>query len=299
MQTSTSNFEDYNKTKGVIHAIEQRLTSIEDEISSDQRELGLLNSKLWKRRLHLAIRNPEKSFELWPIGVVLVGTAACGVLAVIAMSFFSTLLQMTIGVVFFVGVLASTALIRLMYSPSLPTLTKVITSLELLKGAYEQSILALSERLIKFRTQLNEQYQKLDSLQSSLEIQAEMLLAVNWKAMRDSDWESFLAAIFRMLGAEVTETGTSGDQGVDLVVEFGGMRTAIQAKGYYNAVGNAAVQQAVAGKAMYSCLRCAVITNSRFTKAAQQLAHMNGCMLFDEECIRPLAFGELSSQFMR
>jgi restriction system protein len=111
--------------------------------------------------------------------------------------------------------------------------------------------------------------------------------------MRDIEWEEFLERAFRLLGATVETTRVTGDQGVDLVVEKGALRYAIQAKGYHNSVGNAAVQAAVAGMAHYRCNACAVITNSRFTTSAEELALSNRCRLIDEEQIPALVLGKL------
>ena len=111
--------------------------------------------------------------------------------------------------------------------------------------------------------------------------------------MRDTEWENYLAEVFRELGAEVELTKTVGDQGVDLVVEINGRRIAIQAKGYENAVSNSAVQQAVAGKAPYGCDGCSVLTNSRFTRSAVELAASNRCTLIGEDEFPAFVLGEL------
>jgi restriction system protein len=75
----------------------------------------------------------------------------------------------------------------------------------------------------------------------------------------------------------------SGDQGVDLVLKRGGRKIAVQAKGYAGNVPNSSVQQAYAGQGFYECHACAVVTNSRFTDSAQELAAKLGCVLIDEQ----------------
>jgi HJR/Mrr/RecB family endonuclease len=84
-----------------------------------------------------------------------------------------------------------------------------------------------------------------------------------------------------------------GDQGVDLVVDIGQRRYAIQAKGYVNSVGNSAVQEAVAGMAHYGCNCSAVITNSRFTAGAVALAESNCCVLIGEDQIPAFVLGQM------
>ena len=83
-----------------------------------------------------------------------------------------------------------------------------------------------------------------------------------------------------------TNERCSSDQAVDLIVEFSGQRIAVQAKGYgfNNVVSNKAVQEAYTGAQHWGCGACAVITNSRFTRQAKELADSTGCVLipYDE-----------------
>ncbi|MEO2014189.1 MAG: restriction endonuclease [Fuerstiella sp.] len=115
----------------------------------------------------------------------------------------------------------------------------------------------------------------------------------NWRAMRDVQFENFLEEVLRAQGYVVETTAVTGDQGVDLVVAKNGVRVAIQVKGYLNAVGNAAVQQAFAGMAHYGCQTCAVITNSRFTSSAVELANSTDCLLIHEENFRDFVLGKI------
>ena len=121
----------------------------------------------------------------------------------------------------------------------------------------------------------------------------EGLLARNWRAMRDVEFEGFLKEVFEALGYSVETTPASGDQGVDLIVAKHGRRTAVQAKGYYNSVSNKAVQEAFAGMAHYHCHACAVATNSRFTPAAKDLAASTGCILIDEHNMFDFVMGRV------
>jgi restriction system protein len=67
----------------------------------------------------------------------------------------------------------------------------------------------------------------------------------------------------------------------------------VQAKGYYHAVSNNAVQQAYAGMRHYDCWGCAVITNSRFTKSARELALSTGCILIGEDEFSDFVIGNI------
>ncbi len=80
---------------------------------------------------------------------------------------------------------------------------------------------------------------------------------------------------------KVSVTKGSGDFGVDIVAENGNSRVAVQCKYYSGKVGLDAVQQVVAGKAVYDCDSAMVVTNSTFTPAAKQLAEINSVELLD------------------
>ncbi len=108
------------------------------------------------------------------------------------------------------------------------------------------------------------------------------LLATDLRLLDGIGFERHLEKIFEVLGYDdVERTKATGDQGVDLVVTDGSQRIAVQAKLYSGNVGNDAVQQVVAGMAIYNCDRCVVITNSEFTNSARELARANGCKLIN------------------
>ena len=109
-----------------------------------------------------------------------------------------------------------------------------------------------------------------------------------WRRLSGEGWEGFLADLFKAHGYNVELTKVSGDQGVDLIVQYSRVRLAVQAKGYSGSVGNAAVQEAVAGRIFYNCSHCAVITNSTFTKSARELASRTSCILIGESEIDDL-----------
>ena len=106
----------------------------------------------------------------------------------------------------------------------------------------------------------------------------------------DLDGDKFEALIKRLYeGAGYTAqlTGRTGDQGGDLVVVRDDAKKVIQAKLRRNlTVGNDAVQQVVAAKAIYNCPRAVVITNSTFTPEAEELARVHGVELVDGKLLR-------------
>ena len=100
-------------------------------------------------------------------------------------------------------------------------------------------------------------------------------------SMAGVDFEKYVGAIFKSKGYRVKYTGLSGDFGVDVLAEKGQEKIAVQVKRYKKLVGEAAVQQAVAGMYHYGCNKAMVVTNSRFTTFAQELAKTTHCELID------------------
>lgn len=103
--------------------------------------------------------------------------------------------------------------------------------------------------------------------------------------MSGSEFESFVAKLFKKMGYKTTITKTSGDQGVDVLAQKADFIVAIQAKCYNGVVGNHAIMEAVAGMNYYKANKCMVITNSHFTKSAKELAKANNVELWDRQTL--------------
>jgi restriction system protein len=99
------------------------------------------------------------------------------------------------------------------------------------------------------------------------------------ETMTPTEFEAFCAEELRQGGWSARLTPTTGDQGVDVIAEKNGIRVVLQCKLYSGSVGNSAIQEVVAGKAYERAHHCAVVTNSRYTPAAEQLAGTNGVLL--------------------
>jgi restriction endonuclease Mrr len=95
------------------------------------------------------------------------------------------------------------------------------------------------------------------------------------------EFENFMANVFHQKGYSVALTPGSGDQGVDLLLDIDERRVAVQLKRYTAPVGNAAVQQALAGMIHYKAKEAWVIATTTFTKSATQLAKSTGVRLID------------------
>lgn len=130
--------------------------------------------------------------------------------------------------------------------------------------------------------------------------------------MSGVEFENFVAGLYRSRGFEVAGTRASGDFGADLIVaargglqrhevdteryDFDGWssRMAVQCKRYSGAVGVSAVTAVIAGKGMYDCSRSAVVTNSKFTAQARQLAEAHSVALIDGARLQQMHKASLS-----
>lgn len=112
---------------------------------------------------------------------------------------------------------------------------------------------------------------------------------VSFDEMDGHTFEHFCADILRSNGfVRVSVTPASGDQGVDVLAEKGGLKFAIQCKKWSYPIGNTAVQEISAGKAFYKCDVAVVLTNSTFTKGAIELAEATGVLLWDGDKLNEL-----------
>jgi len=94
-----------------------------------------------------------------------------------------------------------------------------------------------------------------------------------------TEFEEFLAGLFRAQGYVAELTPLTGDYGADLILIKDGQRIAVQAKRYVGSVGVSAVQEALSGQAYYQCDTAWVVTTGAFTTNALELAKKSGVKL--------------------
>src|SRR5215208_6946501 len=99
-------------------------------------------------------------------------------------------------------------------------------------------------------------------------------------AMSGSQFELFVTGLFRAMGHNTRVLGGSGDQGVDLIVEYQGERVAVQCKNYAKPVGNKPVQEVYTGAKHHRCQQAWVVAPAGFTNGASELARSVGVKLF-------------------
>ena len=90
------------------------------------------------------------------------------------------------------------------------------------------------------------------------------------------DYETYIINELIAIGYDATGTPGSYDQGVDIVIHlFQDVTIIIQCKYFHHPVGNKAIQEIQAAKALYHASLCIVTTNSDFTNSAVELAKAN------------------------
>lgn len=100
--------------------------------------------------------------------------------------------------------------------------------------------------------------------------------------MEGHDFEYFCAELLQKHGfLDVQVTKGSGDYGIDILAEKGGITYAIQCKRYQEPVGVKAIQEAYAGRDYYDRMVGAVLTNQYFTSPAVEAAKKLKILLWD------------------
>lgn len=103
--------------------------------------------------------------------------------------------------------------------------------------------------------------------------------------MEGYEFEQFLKTLFFYLGYNVETTARTGDYGADLVMTKDRIKTVVQAKRYTKNVGSKSVQEVVVAKTHYNADETMVVTNSTFTKQAEEIASENSVILIDRNSL--------------
>ncbi len=113
--------------------------------------------------------------------------------------------------------------------------------------------------------------------------------AKNIDSLSGREFEFLCASVLRENGfSNVKVTPGSGDYGVDIIAEKGGLSYAIQCKHYSKNVGVKAAQEACSGKQYYNCDKAMVLTNSYFTQQAINFASNTNVILWDRGTLTKL-----------
>jgi restriction system protein len=102
---------------------------------------------------------------------------------------------------------------------------------------------------------------------------------VDVESLDPIQFEHNCADLLKSTGWNPRVTQASGDQGIDVIAQLGNVKAVFQCKKYSQPVGNAAVQEIIAGKAFEQAHVAAVVTNATYTPSAKQLASTTGVHL--------------------
>jgi restriction system protein len=102
-------------------------------------------------------------------------------------------------------------------------------------------------------------------------------------------YERYCAQLLEEAGWTTVVLGGAGDQGVDLLAELNGRKLVVQCKYYSQPVGNGAVQEAHAGKAVYLADFAFVVSNCDYTPGARIAALRTGVVLAHHDQLIELA----------
>jgi len=248
---------------------------------------------------HLRLLAARKGVAPW-LAALVTGSALAFALALIGIFIFNTGAALLTSAVFVAYAAASAAGFWLLRDAKEETnQNRVDVRMESCRIARERRNAA--RVAISFKeAALNTAHKRLRAIQELLQSEAHRrqvetarLLAIDPGRLYPDEFERYVGDVFRHLGFTIDVTGKPGDQGVDVVVQKGPLRHAIQAKRHIGSVGNDAVQEIFAGMVHRGCGRCMVVTTGTYTPSARALAESTGCVLIDCEQIPALIRGEL------
>jgi len=112
-----------------------------------------------------------------------------------------------------------------------------------------------------------------------------------------SRYEQACAVYLNACGWSAEAIGRVNDRGVDIIATKDQTTVIVQCKNYSNAVGNSAVQEIVAAKALFDANLAVVVAPNGFTDGARELADANGVLLIHHSalnCVPCVSREELS-----
>lgn len=288
---------------------EERLRFFHHELRQNKTQLKEFTTKIkslkWKTSYFNTAhkyRKNLKQYHIWEPGVWVVVPPALGLVMLILIDVLTGLRPVSVVLAILMMTVTLLALLSLSKYPSNAELPQAMDQTREELAQISEKATQTENRIGELKLGLEQELVQNANLEaqlkeqeriSSARYQCQQLFNENWRAMRSIEFEQYLERVFKLLGYQTQTTNTTGDQGVDLIVEKGGRRIAVQVKGYFHSVSNSAIQQAFTGMRHYNCHACAVVTNSKFTSSAIELAESTNCVLIHEDNFREFVFGEI------
>ena len=94
-------------------------------------------------------------------------------------------------------------------------------------------------------------------------------------------FEHYVGELLKAQGYKISYTPPAADYGTDIIASDGTNRISVQVKRYKGFVGEDAVRQAVTAMPFYGCNKAMVVTNSKFSSYALNLAKAHQCQMVD------------------
>ena len=141
------------------------------------------------------------------------------------------------------------------------------------QARYLRDTLAFAKQQQKELRHKQKEHERWQQLHGSLHVE-------ELKKLNGTEFENYLAGLFKSQGYEVEMTPSTGDYGADLILHKDQQRIAVQAKCYTGSVGVSAVQEALSGMAYYRCHSAWVVTTGNYTVNAVELATQSKVRLF-------------------
>ena len=239
------------------------------------------------------LRAPAAAFELWPVGVMIVGPlVAGGLLLVIVHALTASTATSLLAFLLGAGAGAA-ACASLLYRPADALLPAAVAEAESAERLADARLNAALERLTTVRREHAGLIEERRQLMASGQVQRAALLQREWKAMPAAEWEDFVVEVLRTLGASVERLPRTTEPDATLLADFGDRRAAILTRGEGHVVNSNAVNQALAGQKRHATERSAAVINRRFTGAAQDYAQRHGCTLIGVEEFPDFVMGKI------
>ena len=150
---------------------------------------------------------------------------------------------------------------------------------------YQDTLWSIGKKCVGEKVDIRERYLKGDFSKEKQEIDAKYSLN---NISTGTQFELYLTEIFKKLGYKTIHNGKAGDQGADLILKKGDYIYAVQAKFYTDKLSNTPIQEIVGALKYYNANQGVVVTNSTFTKGAQDLAKANNVILIDGNDLKKL-----------
>ncbi len=114
-------------------------------------------------------------------------------------------------------------------------------------------------------------------------------LPIDARLLDPAEFERYCAQVLETTGWSARATKRSGDQGVDVIAQRGSIKAVLQCKRVGTPVGNAAVQEVIAGRVFEGADLAAVVSTAGYTVSAHQLASAADVLLLSPDDLPHLA----------